>query len=149
MDILTASRVCSYALNTMCNQLGLGNLAHHFDGETLSEWAILFPEVRALRGGRGVASIELTDSLTKETPSFDLYIVVPDVYSLVRDKHVAEFRPEQYGLHINTLKDWLGVKQPDLIVEWTVGMDEVRQGPARPIGRSVTGPLNVTVRTSV
>lgn len=149
MEPLTASRICSYALNTMCTQLGLGNLAHHFDGESLSEWAILFPEVRALRGNRGVASIELSDSLTREVPSFDLYIVVPDVYSLIRDKHVAEFVPEAYGLHINTLKDWLGNKQPDLVVEWTVQMDEVRQGPARPTGRSVVGPTNIKVKRSI
>lgn len=119
------------ALNTMTQQLGLGNLAHHFDGEDTTQWAVLIPEVRILRNGRSVGSIEVTDSLSNGLPSLNLYIVIPDVYHLIRDKHISEFEPTQYGLHVNHAKNWLGEKEADIIVEWTVSLDEVRQGPSR------------------
>ena len=149
MEILTYTRACAYALNTMCQQLGLANLAVGFDGDNLNDWAVLIPEVRILKNGRSVGSIEVTDSLSSGLPALDLYIVVGDVYNLIRDKHVSEFEPQEYGLVVNTARDWTGAKQPDLVVEWTVGMDEIRQGPARPYARQTGNWQHIQVIPSI
>lgn len=127
----------------------MGNLAVSFDGDRLDEWAVLTPEVRILRNGRSIGAVELTDSYANGMPSLDLYIVVYDVYSLVRAKHVSEFYPEEYGLVINTARDWKGDKEPDLIVEWRVGLDELRQGPARPFSRQTGNWQNIKVVASI
>lgn len=149
MDIVTATRVAAFALNTMTSQMGLGNLAVHFDGESLDEWAILLPEVRALKASRSVAFLELTEATRSGQPVVEVYIVIPDLYNLVRDKHLSEFDPQQYGLHPNYAKDWKGDKAHDLEVEWTVGLDEIRQGPPRPLYKSQMGSNRVRVVKSI
>ena len=151
MDILTATRISAYTLNAMTKQLGLGNLAHFFDGDNLGLWSVLLPEVRALRNGRLCASLEISDSLSSVEPSFDVYCTVPDVRGLVRSQHLAEFRPDQYGLHNNTAMNWMGQKEDDLIVEWNVPFSVIRTGPARPTTRTQTTirAKQASIKTSI
>jgi len=151
MDILTATRIAAYTLNAVSKQLGLGNLAHYFDGDNASVWSVLLPEVRALRGNKLVAALEISDSSSSVEPSFDVYVSIPNVTGLIRSKHLSEFRPEQYGLHINTAMDWLGRKEDDLIVEWSVPLSVIRTGPARPTTNIQTTirAKRPTVKTSI
>lgn len=134
LNTLAYSRIMALALNEMCSQLGLGNMAIHVDGENTNHFAVLGDEVRYYDSrGKLVAVAEVTDSASTADPSFNLYIEWFDLFDLIRPEHVGEFEPQLYGLHVNRSRNWLGEKMPDIIVETVVEASRVRTGPARPL----------------
>jgi hypothetical protein len=131
VDAVVVTRMAAAALNDMCSQLKLGNLAHRFSGEDADEWNVLTLEhVVALKRGRKVAEVFM------EGPAYE--IIVEDVFQLIRDEHVRDFDPVQYEIYPNRVPDWKGETGPDLVVDWEVpeGLN-VAKGPRMPVPKDV------------
>lgn len=126
------ARLAAHALNTMCAQLRLGNLAERFSGEEGDEW-VVYDEGRvgALKHGREVAEVEIVGG--------KLVITVPRVEDLIRGEHLRDFDPLAYDIVPNREQDWLGQEGADLEVEWDVPRDlKLNRGPRMPLPRVVT-----------
>lgn len=114
-------------MNRICQELGFGNLAEHFDGEQPEEWVVVNSEnIRVLKNNHMVADIhiEQKDNAKQYT------VIVQEVEDLIRLDHAAEFNPETYGILPPEPPDWKGERPPRLEIEYTLPDDEnVLQGP--------------------
>ena len=101
---LVTRRKAAWAINALCRELGLGTMAIRFDAEQSSEWAVVsMAEVKALKHGREVATVLLTDSTAE--------IVFQDDHQLIRSKHLKEYNREEYGFG-HRPGNWLNEQEP-------------------------------------
>lgn len=126
MSPLRATRIAAAAMLDLTKHLGLGNLAKRFDGDDIDQWLVVdSSEVRVVDGGRAIAHCYIR----KEQVS----IVVQDAYQLVRNSHLSEFSPREYGIHINGIPDWKGETQPDLVATVPITQMPEYDAPRRPM----------------
>lgn len=113
---LTSRRKAAYAINMTCSQLGLANLAEHFDPERHEEWVVVSTEeVRALKYGKRVATVYLDDEIAQ--------VIIEDVEDLIRTKHFSEFNRDEFVMP-NDARDAFDQKiRPDL--DATVDVSDV------------------------
>jgi len=125
---LVTARKAAHGLNQLIGELGLGNLGERFLGDNPEDWAVVDEgEVKCLKYGKHVADVYFygTDRLTIE-------IVVPDLYMLVRQQHIRDFQPQDYGMAVQTAHDIFGYKiDPDIRAEWELPDDIPLDGPRR------------------
>ena len=125
-DALIASRKAAHAMNQLCKELGLGNLAYHFDGDNPEDWAVHSNiEIIALKYDKRVAEVHLYGN-------GNVQVVVPDAYMLIRPGRVRDFDPYDYGITIQTAYDFKGDKvEPDIRANWILPDDLPLDGPRR------------------
>lgn len=110
---LRITRVCAFVLNTVVKELGLGGFARVFSGEYADDWVEGSDGWRALCDGEYVGTVYLDDP---DKP-ISCRVEIPDYWKLIRTNRVKEFEPEAFGLIRNEVRNWLGERESDLIVD--------------------------------
>jgi hypothetical protein len=95
------------AMNDIGKELALGNLAYRWDGDDPEQFVVNSPEdIRAIRNGRRVAEIVITNEMA---------VVSVDFFDLIRDEYISDANPADYGVLMKIARDFKGDKEPDLI----------------------------------
>ena len=97
MDALKLTRQAAFAINSLCKNAGLGNLAIRWNGDDTGQFIIRDAgDIRAISHGRIVANIAISE---REGISY-ASIHVQDCFSLIRHQHLADFDPAAYGIEV-------------------------------------------------
>lgn len=122
MDMaLRRTRLCAYLVNTLSRELGLGGFAITASGEYSEDWAersdcwVYCPE------GVEVARVYVDHFDKPERCS----VVVGDLWQLVRSNRAGEFDPAEFGLARNEARNWMGDREPDLMVDMNLSEVEL------------------------
>lgn len=110
---LRITRVCAFVLNTVVKELGLGGFARVFSGEYAEDWIEGSEGWRALCDGQYVGTVHLDNP---DKP-IRCQVTVDDLWALIRTNRASEFNPAEFGLCRNERKNWMGEREPDLVVD--------------------------------
>ena len=129
---LIARRKAAWALSQLCNHIGLGTLAERFDPEYPDEWLVYnAAQVHALKNRKIVAEIMLDGDMVK--------VIIPDIFRIVRQKHLSDFIPEEFGIQHRTTENFIGDEDPDLVADFALPDDQILfHGPPQPFPRQAT-----------
>lgn len=95
---LILQRKAAHVLKAMCNKIGLGSMAEHFDAENFAEWERPSDwEVMAMRRGQIIAYVAIRGEVAD--------VVIPHWHGLIRPEHKSKFNPREYGLTVHPGKD--------------------------------------------
>jgi len=116
--------MAAYAMNQLISQLGLANMGERFHGDNPNDWVVVDPTwVRVVKNGLKVADVYFEDGN-------NVNIIADDVYLLIRHQHSKDFYPPDYGIVIQTARDFKGDKiTPDIDATWTLPDDLKLSGP--------------------
>ena len=129
---LIVRRKAAWAVQQLCNHIRLGTLAERFDSEYPDDWLVFNTgQVHALKNKRVVAEIHLeVDRVT---------VIIPDAFLIVRQKHLSEFIPEEFGIQHRTTENFIGDEDPDLVADFALPDDQIIfHGPPQPFPRQAT-----------
>jgi hypothetical protein len=144
MGPLAWARIAAYALNRLTREVGLANLAIHWNGDDLEQ--VLAPEpgrVMMLDNTREVASV----SITERGDDILVTLIVSDCHDLIRQEHLSIFYPQEHGIQHTRARDPVtGDKRADLVVtNWILENPLIDMGPRQsPIKETKRGKLKVT-----
>ena len=113
MDALGMSRVAAYVLNELFQDMG--NLAYRFNGDDAGLWTVAPPD-RVVCHPQGLKCADVLIGWNDDGTVCDAYVVVQDIYRVVRSEHVGDFVPGEHGYAVNTVADWKDEVEPDLMV---------------------------------
>ena len=127
---LIARRQAAWAVTQLCNHVGLGTLAERFDPEYPDEWSVLNTgSVKALKNKVLVAEVLIEGE--------KVTVIIPDIHLIVRQQHLADFIPEEFGITHKTGENFMGDVDPDLVADFPLPEDKtVFRGSPRPMPRS-------------
>ena len=126
---LIARRKAAWALSQLCNHIGLGTLAERFDPEYPDEWLVYnAAQVHAMKNRKIVAEVMLDGDMVK--------VIIPDIFRIVRQNHLSDFIPEEFGIQHRTTENFIGDEDPDLVADFALPDDKAQfDGPPRPMPR--------------
>ena len=113
ISALEMTRIAAYCLNELLQDMAAK--AIRFNGDDSGMWTVDVPgRVVCHPGGHKAAELEFT--WTDDGELTEVYIVVDDIYAVVRSQHVADFVPGDHGFTVDGRSDWKGTAFPDLVV---------------------------------
>ena len=140
--MLQIARIVAYSLNRMTREIGLANLAIHWNGDDpeqimagSAEHILILDNKRLV----GEASI-------KEEAETLVTLSIPDCHDLIRAEHLDKFDPGEYGIkHLTGRNPITRDKYIDLLVEdWVLDKPIIDMGPREiPIKQTKRGRLKV------
>ena len=145
--MLQIARIVAYSLNRMTREMGLANLAIHWNGDD--------PE-QIMAGSMQLVQIINNNHLIGEASLEERYgdtlvsIAIPDCHDLIRAEHLHLFDPSDYGIIHRTGYNPVTIdKHTDLFIDkWVLDKPIIDMGPRQiPIRRQHRGKLKVTSRS--
>ncbi len=126
------TRVAAWALNKLLAhpEYELGSMAVRFNGDD-GQWDVDVPvKVTALLYGRMVAVVEFDGN--------DVSIFIPNADDIIRRGHLRDFVAHEHNIIYNTIEDFKGDTEDDMVADITVDPDMVTglDGPRRMVPKS-------------